>query len=71
MGSIAIKRHLSRNFPLVNAGDNEQKQYQFFQIIFLFLTTTKKEISNHVPNSHIAQLFEEVIDAMVNWSSTF
>ncbi len=29
------------------------------------ITTTKKEISNHVPNSYIAQLFEEVIDAMV------
>jgi adenine-specific DNA-methyltransferase len=54
-----------KNFPIVNAGDNEQKTISIFSNYILFLTTTKKEISNHVPNSHIAQLFEEVIDAMV------
>jgi adenine-specific DNA-methyltransferase len=31
----------------------------------LFLHREEESINHHVPNSHIAQLFEEVIDAMV------
>ena len=31
----------------------------------MFLNQAQKPLNPHVPNSHIAQLFEEVIDAMV------
>ena len=45
----------------------EQQEIQFNKLVdyIIVLLNKKKQINPHVPNSHLIQLFEEVIDAMV------
>jgi methylase of polypeptide subunit release factors len=53
--------------PLLVYYPNEQQENQFNKLVdyIIFLLNEKEQINPHVPNSHLVQLFEEVIDAMV------
>lgn len=53
--------------PLLVYYPNEVKENQFNKLVdyIIFLLNEKDQINPHVPNSHLVQLFEEVIDAMV------
>ncbi|MGJ1407049.1 MULTISPECIES: Eco57I restriction-modification methylase domain-containing protein [Sphingobacterium] len=59
-----VKLTFLRKIPIKQA--NQSIQSIFDNICTYTLATNKfKDFDKHVPNSHIAQLFEEVIDAMV------
>lgn len=55
--------------PLLNIPILKPKSSEVFSILVDYIIATKKQkekqINPHVPNSHISQLFEDVIDAMV------
>lgn len=54
-----------KQFPIKNTESIEVFNILIDKIIFILTFSKDKQINPHVPNSHIAQLFEEVIDAMV------
>jgi hypothetical protein len=54
-----------RNLPIILANEGTQKSFILIVEHLLITINTETKINPHVPNSHIAQLFEEVIDAMV------
>jgi hypothetical protein len=56
-----------KGFPIYIASPDKQKSFSILvdYILFLLKLTEKNPINEYVPNSHIIQLFEEVIDAMV------
>ena len=54
-----------KQFPIKNTESIEVFKILIDKIIFILTFSKDKQINPHVPNSHIAQLFEEVIDAMV------
>lgn len=58
--------NLSKMF-IKKASEKEQITFEVFVDYVLFLNTLPEEytINEYVPNSHIVQLFEEVIDALV------
>lgn len=55
--------------PLLNIPIFKPKSTTMFSILVDYIILTKRlktdQINSHVPNSHISQLFEEVINAMV------
>lgn len=53
--------------PLLVYYPNELQEIEFNKLVdyIVTLTNEKEQINPHVPNSHLVQLFEEVIDAMV------
>lgn len=58
------KRFIEK-IPIKIIDSNNQKAFIFFAKSIQFLNTHRKPINEYVPNSHIVQLFEEVIDALV------
>ncbi|NTU73135.1 N-6 DNA methylase [Candidatus Roizmanbacteria bacterium] len=51
--------------PIPDATSDEKKIIEVVVNYMLFINKTSKQINDHVPNIHLFQLFEEVIDAMV------
>lgn len=53
--------------PLLVYYPNNQQEKQFNTLVdyIIFLLNTDEQINSYVPNSHLVQLFEEIIDAMV------
>jgi adenine-specific DNA-methyltransferase len=55
--------------PLLNIPIFKPKSTKVFSVLVDYIIQTKKpeiaQVNIHVPNSHIGQLFEQVIDAMV------
>lgn len=62
-GAYTMKKATIELLPI--AATEKTKSFEDLVDYLLFVLSNKKEISDHVPNSHIAQLFEEVINAMV------
>lgn len=62
-GAYTLKKATIELLPI--ATTKNTKSFEILVDYLLFVLSNKKEISDHVPNSHIAQLFEEVIDALV------
>ncbi len=62
-GAYTLKKATIELLPIATIKNT--KSFEILVDYLLFVLSNKKEISDHVPNSHIAQLFEEVIDAMV------
>lgn len=66
-GFYRYQKTFIKSFPIKDF----QSNLSFYKIIgvfaqmIMFLSGLKENLNSHVPNSHIAQLFEEVIDAMV------
>ncbi|MCB0745886.1 MAG: N-6 DNA methylase [Ignavibacteriae bacterium] len=64
-----IKKAPLESIPIVNVGIEKQKILAGFVYYVLWLNDRSyrnmNPINQHVPNSHIAQQFEELIDAMV------
>ena len=54
-----------KQFPIKNTDSIEIFNLFIDKIIFTLTLSKDKEINPYVPNTHIAQLFEEVLDAMV------
>jgi len=66
-GYLNINPDILKNTPLPRYSNYDINAFQKISSYIITLLNLKSEISinPHVPNSHIAQLFEEVIDAMV------
>ena len=54
-----------RNLPIKLIGKTEQKAFVILVTYIISIVKLDKQINQNVPNGHIVQLFEEVIDAMV------
>ncbi|MEO9966951.1 MAG: Eco57I restriction-modification methylase domain-containing protein [Reichenbachiella sp.] len=66
-GTFRYKKAFMENLPLPKVTEDLQQPFEVLADYILFLNKLgeKKPINEHVPNKHIAQVFEEVIDAMV------
>jgi hypothetical protein len=66
-GFYRYQKTFIKSFPLKGFQQNLTfyKTIGFVAQMIMFSSCLKENLNNHVPNSHIAQLFEEVIDAMV------
>ncbi len=66
-GYLNINPDILKNTPLPSYSNDDIIAFQKISSYIITLLNLKSEISinTHVPNSHIAQLFEDVIDAMV------
>ena len=53
------------NLPIPQIPESEQKPFEILVDYILLLKSKTKKINEFVDNEHIAQVFEEVIDAMV------
>lgn len=64
-GYLAINKSTIEELPLLVS--HYQKQFSYLVDFILFVNNLgeKSAINDYVPNSHIVQLFEEVIDALV------
>lgn len=62
-GAYTLKKATIELLPI--ATTEKTKSFENLVDYLLFVLSNKKEISDHVSNSHIAQLFEEVANAMV------
>ena len=62
-----IKKAPLESIPIVKVSNKEQELIVLLVNYILFINSIEnsKSINPHVPNSHLVQLFEEVIDAMV------
>ena len=61
----SITSKLLKDFPIPVCSVKEKDAFIKITTYVNYLFENKTNINPHVPNSHIAQLFEEVIDAMV------
>lgn len=64
-GYFEYKPMFVEQLPIPDISGLEEKAMEYVVDFVLTINTIKKEITPDVPNAHIAQLFEEVIDAMV------
>src|SRR5690606_31910114 len=63
-GYLAINKSTLEELPIVKI-DNPRAFRMLYFYLENLLNDKLPDVNNFVPNSHIAQLFEEVIDAMV------
>ena len=61
----SITSKLLKSFPIPICSESAKKSFMKITAHVNSLFSFKSNINLHVPNSHITQLFEEVIDAMV------
>ncbi len=61
----SITSHLLKDFPVATCDSSQQKALGTLADYILSLYKIEEPINEYVPNSHIIQLFEEVIDAVV------
>lgn len=61
----SITSKLLKSFPIPLCSGKKKRSFTNISRYVICLYSNKAAINPHVPNSHIAQLFEEVIDAMV------
>lgn len=64
-GYLAINKSTIEQLPLIQCNDESVFCNAVDYIVFLKNIDSSKPINDFVPNSHIIQLFDEVIDAMV------
>lgn len=66
-GYLNVNPEIIKNTPLPIYSNNDVISFQKLTSFIINILNLKSDttINTHVPNSHIAQLFEEVIDAMV------